>query len=211
MSEHVGDKPDDGRGTAESEDEEVIFPEEASSEDSTEEDANEASAAEAAIAEKERMREQLLRIAADFDNFRKRSRKEIEEVRRRAIEDTVREVLPIIDNLERAAEATSGAKDVDAVAEGVHMVLRGFEEVANRLGLERVPSVGETFDPNLHDAMQQEETDKHPPGTIVSEVVPGYKLGERLLRPAVVVVARPPSAADAGAEGDAGTEGSSDA
>jgi molecular chaperone GrpE len=142
------------------------------------------------------MREQLLRIAADFDNFRKRSRKEVEEVRRRAIEDTLREVLPIVDNLERAADAMSGATEVAAVADGVHMVLRGFEDIASRLGLKRVPGVGNLFDPTCHDAMQQEETDQHAPGTVVSEIVPGYYLGERLLRPAMVVVAKPPTQTD---------------
>ena len=194
MSEQVGDKPDNGNGAA-SDDEDVIFPESEGDEvEASAEDGDDAqTAAEKATAERDRMREQLLRIAADFDNFRKRSRKEIEEVRRRSIEDTLREVLPIIDNLERAAEASSDAKDVDAVAEGVSMVLRGFEEVAQRLGLKRVKSIGQLFDPNLHDAMQQQETDEHPPGTIVAEVVPGYELGERLLRPAMVVVARPPT------------------
>ncbi|MGB5809532.1 MAG: nucleotide exchange factor GrpE [Polyangiales bacterium] len=192
MSEHEGEKPGNGQGAAEADDD-VIFPEEEADAESVDEASEEQSAVESARAERDRMREQLLRIAADFDNFRKRSRKEIEEVRRRTIEDTVREVLPIIDNLERAAEATSGAKDVDAVAEGVSMVLRGFEEVASRLGLKRVEAVGKMFDPTLHDAMQQQETEEHPPGTIVAEVVPGYELADRLLRPAMVVVARPPT------------------
>ncbi|MEM8607545.1 MAG: nucleotide exchange factor GrpE [Myxococcota bacterium] len=209
MSEHVGDKPDNGQGVV-GDDEDVVFPEEDGVEEGAEgtasdggEAGDEPSDVEKARAERDRMREQLLRIAADFDNFRKRSRKEIEEVRRRSIEDTLREVLPVIDNLERAADAMGEAKDVSAVAEGVHMVLRGFEEVAQRLGLERVKSIGQLFDPNLHDAMQQEETTEHPPGTIVSEVVPGYKLGERLLRPAMVVVARPPtSTGDQGSDGE---------
>ncbi|MCZ6805982.1 MAG: nucleotide exchange factor GrpE [Deltaproteobacteria bacterium] len=197
MSEHAKDKPENGQGAA-GEDDDVIYPEEEAAgeiegEEQTAEEEDEQSAIEAAHAERDRMREQLLRIAADFDNFRKRSRKEIEEVRRRTIEDTLREVLPIIDNLERAAEATNEATDVEAVAEGVYMVLRGFEEIASRLGLKRVKSTGQLFDPALHDAVQQQETNEHPPGTIVSEVVPGYELGDRLLRPAMVVVARPPT------------------
>jgi molecular chaperone GrpE len=204
MSEHAGEKSDDDQSAAR-EDEDTIYPDEETAKESemaagTEEDGaaqeadevdEEQSAVESARAERNRMREQLLRIAADFDNFRKRSRKEIEEVRRRTIEDTVREVLPVIDNLERATDATAGATDLAAVAEGVQMVLRGFEEVANRLGLTRVESLGQMFDPTIHDAMQQEATNEHPPGTIVSEVVPGYKLGDRLLRPAIVVVAVP--------------------
>jgi molecular chaperone GrpE len=183
MSENEGDKPTDGG--AEGTDEDVIFPEEEAS--------AELSELEKARAERDRMRDQLMRIAADFDNFRKRSRKEIEEVRRRTIEDTLREVLPIVDNLERAADAMSTATEVSAVTDGVHMVLRGFEDIAGRLGLKRVATVGHQFDPTCHDAMQQQETNEHAPGTIVSEVVPGYYLGERLLRPAMVVVAKPPS------------------
>ena len=197
MSEHEGDKPENGQDTSETE-EEVVFPEES--------EEPEQSDLEKARNERDRMREQLLRVAADFDNFRKRSRKEIEEVRRRSIEDTLREVLPIVDNLERAADAMGNATEVAAVVDGVHMVLRGFEDVATRLGLKRVESVGKLFDPTCHDAMQQQETDEFPPGTIVSEVVPGYYLGERLLRPAMVVVAKPPTSTDDQAEGAAEEE-----
>jgi len=187
MSEHEGDNPDDGQAGNGADDEEVIFPEE----EADQPPKVEASDLEKARAERDRMREQLLRTAADFDNFRKRSRKEIEEVRRRSIEDTLREVIPIVDNLERAASAMQNATEVSAVMEGVQMVLRGFEDIANRLGLKRVPAVGHQFDPTCHDAMQQQETEEHAPGTIVAEIVPGYYLGERLLRPAMVVVAKP--------------------
>jgi len=201
MSEQTGDKP---------EEDEVIFPENEESVEAGAEPSDDAEAEpsdlEKAHAERDRMRDQLLRIAADFDNFRKRSRKEIEEVRRRTIEDTLREVLPIVDNLERAADAMDGATEVSAVTDGVHMVLRGFDDIANRLDLKRVPTVGNQFDPTCHDAMQQEETDEHAPGTIVAEVVPGYYLGERLLRPAMVVVAKPVTSTD-DQEGSASTEG----
>ncbi|MGB3049468.1 MAG: nucleotide exchange factor GrpE [Polyangiales bacterium] len=192
MSEHVGDESEDEQTNGAGEDDEVIFPEEADGDEAEAEPSD----LEKARAERDRMRDQLLRIAADFDNFRKRSRKEIEEVRRRTIEDTLREVLPIVDNLERAADAMAGATEVSAVSDGVHMVLRGFEDIANRLGLKRVTTVGNQFDPTCHDAMQQQETNEHAPGTIVSEVVPGYFLGERLLRPAMVVVAKPVSGTD---------------
>ena len=197
MSEQTGDKPEDEQTNGAGDDEEVIFLEDDSTEETEAAEAAEAEPEptdlEKARAERDRMREQLLRIAADFDNFRKRSRKEIEEVRRRTVEDTLREVLPIVDNLERAAGAMTDATEVSAVTEGVHMVLRGFEDIANRLDLKRVTTVGHMFDPACHDAMQQEETNEHVPGTIVAEVVPGYYLGERLLRPAMVVVAKPPT------------------
>lgn len=144
-------------------------------------------------AQNARLKEQLLRTAADFDNFRKRARRDVEEATRRAKEQAVSEVLPLVDNLERAVESAGGATDVEAVTSGIKMVLRSFSDIAGRLGLERVEAVGHAFDPNLHDAVQQIETDEHPPGTIVTEITPGYRLGEKLLRAALVVVARPPS------------------
>ena len=141
-------------------------------------------------AERDRLKDKLLRTAADFDNFRKRTKRDLEEARRRAIEDTLREVLPIIDNLERAVAASGEADDVEAVAEGVRMVLKSFDDVAQKLGVERIAAVGERFDPNVHDAVQQAVSEEHPAGTILAEVVPGYRMGERLIRAALVVVSR---------------------
>lgn len=152
-------------------------------------------------AERDRLRDQLLRTAADFDNFRKRAKRDVQDAERRGREDTVREMLTIIDNLERAVDAASGASDASAVADGVRMVLRQFEDVAARLGVERIPAVGERFDPTLHEAVQQEPTDAHPPGMILHEVVPGYRMGDRLVRAAMVVVARPKPAPAAQEEG----------
>lgn len=148
---------------------------------------------EAVRAERDRLKDQLLRTAADYDNFRKRTRRDLEEAERRGKEETLRELLPVFDNLERALAASETAKDVASVAEGVGMVLKQFEETAVRLGLERVKTVGERFDPNVHDAIQQMESRDVAPGTILAEVVPGYRLDTRLVRPAMVVVARAPS------------------
>ena len=143
-------------------------------------------------AERDKFKDQLLRTAADFDNFRKRTRKDMEQVERRGRESILREVLPIIDNLERAVGAASGTDDVAAVLEGVQMVLKLFEDTATRISLTRVEALGARFDPNLHDAFQQLPTDEHPPGTIVQEYQSGYMLDDKLLRPAMVVVARKP-------------------
>ncbi len=144
--------------------------------------------------ERDRFKDQLLRTAADFENFRKRTRKDLEESERRGKEDAVRGLLPVIDNLERAVAAAAAAKDVAAVIDGVKMVLKLFEDQAGQLGLSRLTCVGERFDPSLHDAIQQKETDEHSPGTVVTEIVAGWRLGERLVRPAMVVVAKKPSA-----------------
>ncbi|MBX7191853.1 MAG: nucleotide exchange factor GrpE [Sandaracinaceae bacterium] len=150
--------------------------------------------------ERDKYRDQLLRTAADFDNFRKRTRKDLEEAERRGKEDVIREVLPVLDNLERALGAAAalpadaGAAEVKGIVDGVKMVLKLFEDQAGRMGLSRVKTVGERFDPSVHDAIQQVETDEQAPGTVIQEVVAGYRLGEKLVRPAMVVVARKPAA-----------------
>lgn len=143
-------------------------------------------------AEATKLREQLLRTAADYDNFRKRSRRDIEDAQRKSIERVLLEVLPVGDNLERAVQAAQQGGDAKSVVEGVTMVLRFFEDALNRLGVERVPSVGQAFDPGLHEAVQQVESEQ-PPGTVVSEMTPGYRVQGKLLRPAMVAVARKPA------------------
>jgi molecular chaperone GrpE len=145
--------------------------------------------------ERDRLKDQLLRLAAEYDNYRKRTRKDLEEAERRGCEETVRELLPVFDNLERAIAAAGTASDVGAIVAGLKMVLRLFEDHLGRIGVTRVAAVGERFDPAVHDAIQQVETDEHPPGTVIAELAAGYKLGDRLVRPASVVVARKPSAA----------------
>jgi molecular chaperone GrpE len=142
---------------------------------------------------KKQLHHQTLRAAADLDNYRKRARKDLEESQRRVREDLLRELLPVFDNLERAVAAAKDASDLDSVVQGIQMVLRLFEDVGQRFQLERVPAVGQVFDPTVHEAIQQFETSEHPEGTVVSEFVPGYKLAGRLVRPAGVSVARKPA------------------
>jgi molecular chaperone GrpE len=145
-----------------------------------------------AQAEVLKVRDQLLRTAADFDNFRKRTRKDVEEAQRKGLERALVEVLPVADNLERAVQAAQQSGDLNSVVEGVTMVLRFFEDAMSRLGVERVKSMGQGFDPSLHEAVQQIESDE-PAGTVVHEMTPGYRLSGKLLRPAMVAVARPRS------------------
>lgn len=154
---------------------------------------NEADELELLRQERDELKERLLRTAADFENYRKRARKDVEEGLRAGREAVVRELLPIIDNLERADEAAESAQSVEAVAEGVKMILRSFDDVSGRIGLERVKSVGERFDPAVHEAVQQVESEEAEPGTIVAEARAGYRMGARLLRAAMVVVAKKPS------------------
>jgi molecular chaperone GrpE len=143
-----------------------------------------------ARAESARLKEQWMRTAADFDNFRKRARRDVDEARRGGREELLKDLLPVFDNLERAIQSAQRATEVKPVAEGLTMVVKQFVDVVGRAGITKVPTVGSSFDPTIHEAIQQVETDEHAPGTVVSEVQPGYMQGERLVRAAMVVVAK---------------------
>ena len=152
---------------------------------------------EAARADAARFKDSLLRTAADFDNFRKRTRREVEDARKAGREELLKEILPVFDNLERGIQSSQRATEVKAVADGLLMVLKQFENTLARMQITRVPTLGNMFDPSVHEAIQQVETDEQPPGTVVAEVQPGYLNGERLLRAAMVVVAKPKSTGEA--------------
>lgn len=186
MSEVDSKTPDDEAGDG------TRTPEKGITDRPPETEANaELSPLEEALAERDKLKDQLLRTAADFDNFRKRTRKDLDQAERRGKEEVLRELLPVFDNLERAMKAgESKGADISGIMEGIEMVLRLFDDTAQRIGLTRIEAVGQRFDPAVHDAFQQVETNEQPPGTIVAEYQTGYRLGDKLLRPAMVVVAR---------------------
>jgi len=150
-----------------------------------------------AKAETARFKEQWMRSAADFDNFRKRSRKELEDTRKAGREELLKDLLPVFDNLERAMTSAERATEVKPVSEGLKLVLRQFVDTLGRSGITKVPTTGKPFDPSMHEAIQQVETDEVAPGTVMAEVQPGYLQGERLVRAAMVVVAKPKAEAEA--------------
>jgi molecular chaperone GrpE len=145
---------------------------------------------EAARAEAQKNRDQLLRVAADFDNYKKRSRRELGDAVKVAREELLRDLLPVFDNLERASAHAGTATDTKALADGISMVQRQFLDVLGKLGIERVQATGQPFDPAVHEAVQHLETDEFPPGVVAAELQAGYRTGERVLRPALVVVAK---------------------
>ncbi|MCC6558699.1 MAG: nucleotide exchange factor GrpE [Polyangiaceae bacterium] len=147
-----------------------------------------------AQAEAARVRDQLLRTAADFDNFRKRSRREVDDAQRRGRETILKDLLPVFDILELAVTHAAAAPDVRSVAEGLRMVLKQFADTLDRMGIKRIPAVGTTFDPNVHEAIQQLESTEHPAGVVMAEVKPGYAFGDNLIRAATVVVSKGPPA-----------------
>lgn len=155
-----------------------------------------------ARAEAARFKDQWIRSAADFDNFRKRARRELEDVRKAGKEDLLKEFLPVFDNLERAIQSAQRAQEVKAVAAGLDMILRQYIDTLGRAGISKVPTIGHQFDPSVHEAIQQVESDEHEAGTVVAEVQPGYVQGERLVRAAMVVVAKPKAKAEGSGEGE---------
>jgi molecular chaperone GrpE len=128
----------------------------------------------------------LQRLQADFDNFRKRVKAEKGEWNTQALSDLVRELLPVIDNLERAKDAAGSA---EALASGVDLVYRQFVSVLEKQGLSTIEACGTEFDPNCHHAIMQVECEE-PENKVVEEMQKGYRLNERVLRPSMVKVAK---------------------
>lgn len=165
-----------------------------------------------AVLEKEKREtyDRLLRSAADFDNFRKRARRDIEEAVFKSREEVLREMLLIIDNLERAlAAARTANASGDGVVEGIGMVLRQFEAALDRFGVKSFTSVGESFDPSRHEAIAQIATGESAPGTVVLEMQKGYMMGMRLLRPAMVGVAKPAAPTEEASQSNGTSESTS--
>ena len=104
----------------------------------------------------------------------------------------MKNLLPVFDNLERAVVHAEQAADAKAIADGVRMVLKQFVDTLGRIGIKRIGGVGSPFDPMVHEAVQQVETADSPPGTVIAEVAPGYIMGDKLVRAALVVVAKAP-------------------
>lgn len=140
---------------------------------------------EALKAEIKEKDDKYLRMAAEYDNFRRRSREEKDGIYEAALADTVRELLPIIDNLERAAQFEGG----DKVLEGLAMTAKATSTVFEKLGVEEVGQTGETFDPNLHNAVFHVDDEAYGEGEIVEVFQKGYKKGKRIIRFAMVKTA----------------------
>lgn len=140
-------------------------------------------------------RERMLRLRADFDNYRKRTERERGEIERYALADMLRELLPVVDNLERALSVPSAQGDGEDLRKGVEMIVRQFHELLKRYGLVPIVALGERFDPSVHEAVFQEEIDGIVVPTVAVELQRGYRLNDRLLRPSLVKVAVPREAA----------------
>ncbi len=136
--------------------------------------------------------EQYLRTLADMENLRKRTQRDKEDLAKFANENILREILPVIDNLERAVDHAEQAETNDGLFEGVQMTLTQFSQLLTKFGVEPVDAIGQPFDPAYHQAMGQLESDEHPVNTVVQQMQKGYQLNNRLLRPAFVMLAKAP-------------------
>ena len=141
--------------------------------------------------EKEETYERLLRITAEFDNYRKRTDRERQALSEAISGDVVGDILPVVDDLERALAATdAGETDVESLRTGVELIHRHLLDLLRRRGVEPLDVVGQAFDPNWHEAVGHEAADGHDDGEIIAEARRGYRIGDRLLRPAMVRVAK---------------------
>jgi molecular chaperone GrpE len=149
-------------------------------------------ALEAKTLEVEEHRDRYLRAAAEFDNARKRAAREREEYTRYANEWLLRELLPVLDNFERALQAARGEAAAAAVTAGVELIQRELMRVLEKFGVTSFTSVGQPFDPERHEAIARVPAQSQPEGTVVDETARGYLLNGRVLRPAMVTVASSP-------------------
>ena len=137
--------------------------------------------------------EAVARRQADFENYRKRIERERTETHNRLVGDLVRKLLPVVDNLGRALDAersmeASESKEFRHFLNGVELIAKQLNEVLESFGVEPIAAVGEPFDPHIHEAVVTEPSDEHEPDTVVEELARGYRIGDRLLRPAMVKV-----------------------
>jgi molecular chaperone GrpE len=145
-------------------------------------------AATRAATERDAFRDQLLRTRADFDNYRKRVERDRAQMIARASEDALRDILPIIDDLERALAADADTSD--SFHQGVQMIYKQMLDLLARRGLEPIDAIGQDFDPNIHEAVAYEPAAGRREGEIIGELRKGYRIGDRLVRPSMVRVAQ---------------------
>ncbi len=135
--------------------------------------------------------ERMLRMAAEFENYKKRAARELEDMKKYATENLLRQMLTVVDNLERAiASATPNGENEKGVVDGISLTLDDVMKLLEKHHVSPITALGEPFDPSFHQAMCQEESDAHPPNTVLQEFQKGYLIHDRLLRPAMVVVSK---------------------
>ena len=137
----------------------------------------------------EELNNQYIRLAADFDNYRKRQAQERESLVKYGTENALKKMLEVLDNFERGQKALEGVEDSEKIKECFQLVHKQVWDTLSKLGLEEIKAVGEEFDPNFQEAVMQTPTTEHPEHTVINELQKGYKVGDKILRPTLVNVA----------------------
>jgi molecular chaperone GrpE len=134
--------------------------------------------------------DQYVRAQAEIENIIKRNKKEKEEWIKYSTETLIKDLLPVIDNLEKAITHSNNEGSLQALREGVELTLRGLKDTLSRSGLEEIVSLGKPFDPNYHHAISEQEDENTEPGVVINEFQKGYNLHQRLIRPAMVIISK---------------------
>ncbi len=137
----------------------------------------------------DKLNQQYIRLAADFDNYRKRQEQERESLVKYGTENALKKMLEVLDNFERGQKTLEGVEDSEKIKECFQLVHKQVWDTLSKLGLEEIKAVGEEFDPNFHEAVMQTPTTEHPEHTVINELQKGYKVGDKILRPTLVNVA----------------------
>ncbi len=172
-------------------DAEVIVDEKIENEEPTEKEDNQSETSELdkLKADYDKLNNQYIRLAADFDNYRKRQAQERESLLKYGAEDTLKKLIEVLDNFDRGEKAIADVEDCEKVKESFNLVHKQLNDALAKVGLEVIECEGKEFDPNYHEAVMQTPTSEHPEHTIIAELQKGYKLGDRVLRPSLVNVA----------------------
>ena len=154
-----------------------------------EEEKSELSELDKLKADYDNLNKQYIRLAADFDNYRKRQAQERESLLKYGAEDTLKKLIEVLDNFDRGEKAIADVEDCEKVKESFTLVHKQLTDALAKVGLEVIECEGKEFDPNFHEAVMQTPSSEHPEHTIIAELQKGYKLGDRVLRPSLVNVA----------------------
>ena len=136
------------------------------------------------------LEDRLLRVAAEFDNYKKRTAREFQSIIKNANEELISQLVETLDNFQRALDSAKNSSDFDSFHKGVELIYQHFRDILGKEGLKEIKAIGEPFDPHLHEAVMQQESDKFPDGTVMDEISKGYMLNDKVIKHSKVIVSK---------------------
>lgn len=136
------------------------------------------------------LEDRLLRVAAEFDNYKKRTVREFQSIIKNANEELISQLVETLDNFQRALDSAKNSSDFDSFHKGVELIYQHFRDILAKEGLKEITAIGEPFDPHLHEAVMQQESDKFPDGTVMDEISKGYMLNDKVIKHSKVIVSK---------------------